>query len=331
MSNDELIVLFNTGRWDRVEPIFKTVDRFISYIKGLGKLDKIDFYSLYKNSDDNIFFNKICVSLLNEYGVDYFLEYIRDIQKIGDEYYLKINKLDELSVLFDDSNYRTMSNRDIAEAVLGEDWFEMYSNTIYNYYDDIVEELNDKNISELKRIIISNLENQKLDSDEFGGIFFSENSDEEGNVIINNNNINYVLSDRKVFNELIKSGYLDELRGNLRSLHNMAYNEAWNDEVFEDIKMELNSFITTDFKWEQDDNKKYYVLCKIKHLKSDLYDYFYCMEDYDYNIMDERYYMDMLTRRFNYCGDYLDFRLPEYPDSYKVKEYLNDSFLDYVY
>jgi len=109
----------------------------------------------------------------------------------------------------------------------------------------------------------------------------------------------------------------------------MSYNEAWNDEVFEDIKNELNGFIDTEFKWDQDENKKYYVLCKIKNLKSDLY--FNCMGDYDYNVFDERYYLDMLNRYFEYCSNFLSFRTPEYSDSYKVKQYLNDAFLDYVY
>jgi len=331
MSNDELIDMFNSSDWDKIEPIFKTVERFISYIKGIGKLSKIDLYSVYRESNDNAFFNQLCVSLLKEYGVDHFLPLLGDVKKIGDDYYLKLDKLVELSNLFDDSNYRSMSNREIAERVLDEDWFEMFSDTVYNYYDDIVEELNEKNLNELKEITLRDLKNQNMDSNEFGGIFFSENSNEEGYVTINYNNINYVLSDHKVFNELLNSGYLDELRGNLRSLHNMAYNEAWNDEVFEDIKNELNSFIDTEFKWDQDENKKYYVLCKIKNLKSDLYEYFNCMEDYDYNIFDERYYLDMLSRYFEYCGDFLDFRTPEYSDSYRVKQYINDSFLDYVY
>lgn len=331
MTNDELILFFNTGKWDRIEPIFKTLERFISYVKAVGKLDKIDLYNVYRESDDYVFINKLCVTLLNEFGVDYFLDLLVDVKKIGEEYFVKIEKLIELSNLFDDSSYRSMSSREIAERILEEDWFEAFSDTIYNYYDDIVEELNEKNLNELKEIILRDLKNQNMDSDEFGGIFFSENSNEEGYVTINYNNINYVLSDHKVFNELLNSGYLDELRGNLRSLHNMAYNEAWNDEVFEDIKSELSSYISTDFKWEQDNNKKYFMLCKIKHLKNDLYEYFNCVENYGYCIFDERYYIDMLTRYFDHCGNFLSFSTPEYPDSYKVRKYLNDTFLDYVY
>lgn len=331
MTTNELIDTFNTGKWERIEPIFKSVERFISYIKGIGKLNKVDLYSVYRESDDNSFLNQLCISLLKEYGVEYFLPLLGDVKKIGGDYYLKLNKLVELSVLFDDSDYRNISNREIANGILDEDWFEMFSDTIYNYYDDVVGELNEKNLNELKEIILRDLKNQNIDSDEFGGNFFSENSNEEGYVTINYNNINYVLSDRKVFNELINSGYLDELRSNLRSLHNMAYNEAWNDEVYEDIKNELRSLIDTEFKWDQDENKKQYLLCKIKNLKSDLYDYFNCMSDYEYNIYDERSYLDMLTRYFEYCGDFLSFRTSEYSDSYRVKQYLNDAFLDYVY
>ena len=87
-----------------------------------------------------------------------------------------------------------MSDAEVVKEVLGEDWFEMFSDTVSSYHSDIVSDLNEKNMLELKNIILRDLENSELDSDHFGGLFFQNNTDENGNVQINNENINYVLS-----------------------------------------------------------------------------------------------------------------------------------------
>jgi hypothetical protein len=248
---------------------------------------------------------------------------------------MKIDSLTEFSVLFDDGYSRNMSDAKVVKEVLGEDWFEMFSDTVSSYHSDIVSDLDEKNLLELKNIILSDLENSELDSDHFGGLFFQNNTDENGNVQINNENINYVLSDRKTFDELIKSGYLTRLKSNLRSLHNVAYNEVWNDVAFKQIKTHLSDYVDTDFKWEKKDigggRTKSYINCKIKNLKVDMFNFLDCMKEYDdEQLINQGSYLEMLSTEMNHCIGHFELNLREYSDYSLVKEYLNDSFLDYM-
>jgi hypothetical protein len=334
MNIDKVIELFNNGNWDRVEPIFNNIQSFLKYVKSKNKLNLIDHRSMY-DALPGYEFNEASIILLKEYGPDYFLDYFDEINKIGDEYYIEIDALSEFSVLFDDGYSRGMTDSEIVKEILGEDFFEMFSDTVSSYHSDIVSDLNEENMLELKNIILHDLENSELDSDNFSGLFFQNNTDENGNVQINNENINYVLSDRKTFDELIKSGYLTRLKGNLRSLHNIAYNEAWNDEVFKQIKTHLNNYVDTDFKWENKDmgrgRTKSYIKCKIKNLKVDIFNFLECMKEYDdEQLINQGSYLEMLSTEMNHCIGHFDLNLPEYSDNSLVKEYLNDSFLDYM-
>lgn len=334
MNVNKVIELFNNGEWYKIESIFNNnIQTFLNYVKSKDKLNLIDYRSLYDELP-GFELNEVSIFLLKEYGPDYFLNYLTDINKIGDEYYLAIYSLTEFSVLFDNGYSRgRMTDSEIAERVLGEDWFEMFSDTVSSYHSDIVEDLDDKNLLELKNIILQDLSNSNLDSDHFGGSFFENNTDENGYVQINNENINYVLSDRKTFDELINSGYLTSLKRNLLSLHNMSYNEAWNDVAFKQIKTYLSNYIDTDFKWEEKNiggRTKNYINCKIKNLRVDIFNFLTCLKDYSETIVDQGSYLSMLSSEMEYCTGHFGLQLPEYSDHRLVKEYLNDAFLDYM-
>lgn len=335
MNLSKVIELFNSGDWDRIEPIFGNIQNFLNYLKSRDKLYLIDFKSIYETFND-FTINEVSIFFLREFGPDYFLEYLVDVNKIGDDYFLYLDDLSEFSSLFDDYNGgRGMSDSEIVREVLGEDWFEMFSDTVYNYYDDIVEELDEKNLNELKEIILRDLEKQNLEPEHFSGLFFEDNIGYDGYVQINSNNIDYVLSDKKTFQELIISGYLKELKSNLSSLHNMSYNESWNDSTFDQIKEYLSQYVDTNFIWESKDvggRQKNFIHCKIKHLNVDIFNYLNCSKGYDNGTLyDQGGYLDMLSEEMMTCGELFQLNLREYVDSYKVREYLNGSFLDYVY
>lgn len=335
MNLSKVIEIFNSGDWDRIEPIFGSIQTFMNYLKSKGKLNLIEFGSVYRTFDYELI-NEISIFLLEEFGPDYFINYFTDINKIGDDYFLYLTDLSEFSSLFDEvGGNRGMSDSEIVKEVLGEDWFEMFSDTIWSFHQDIVEELDEKNLNELKRIILRDLKNENLYPEEFGGLFFEDNIGEDGYVQITSNNIDYVLSDRKTFDELIKSGYLKELRTNLYSLHNMSYNEAWNDSAYHQIKYYLSKFVDTNFKWESKDiggRQKNFINCKIKNLKLDMFNFLNCLKDYNSNsLYDQGTYISMLSTKMYYCGDFFELNLKENPDNDKVSEYLNESFLDYVY
>ena len=76
---------------------------------------------------------------------------------------------------------------------------------------------------------------------------------------------------------------------------------------------------------------KSYIKCKIKNLKVDIFNFLECMKEYDdEQLINQGSYLEMLSTEMNHCIGHFDLNLPEYSDHWLVKEYLNDSFLDYM-
>ena len=74
MNLSKSIETFNSGNWDRIEPIFGNIQNFMNYLKSKGKLNLIDYRSMY-DTLTGYDFNEASIILLKEYGPDYFLDY----------------------------------------------------------------------------------------------------------------------------------------------------------------------------------------------------------------------------------------------------------------
>jgi hypothetical protein len=73
------------------------------------------------------------------------------------------------------------------------------------------------------------------------------------------------------------------------------------------------------------------INCKIKNLKVDMFNFLDCMKEYDdEQLINQGSYLEMLSREMNNCIGHFELNLREYSDYSLVKEYLNDSFLDYM-
>jgi hypothetical protein len=106
----------------------------------------------------------------------------------------------------------------------------------------------------------------------------------------------------------------------------MAYNEAWVEEVYEQIKSKISDFFDGDHVWEDKD-----VYFKIRDLGGDMKSYMECMSEYSDSILDVRYYLDMVKQYMTTCGEELRLYLPDYSDSDIVSTILNDNFDSYIY
>jgi hypothetical protein len=328
MKVSELISKFNDGEWYKISKLFNDdLSTFINFFDKKGLLDKIDIEVVNRNDDDGTI-NQVCLIYLDKYGVDYFLPYLSDVQKSEDEYYLKIDNLTELKVLFDSGGYRGMSDEEIAEGVLGEDWFEMFSfsSRDVDFHSDVVESLDDKNLGTLREVLLDKLSGVEFDGEDFDDEWFYEHSNDEGMFTIDDSNIDEVLSESNVFNELLSISNLSELKSELYSLYSMAYNEAWVEEVYEQIKSKISDFFDGDHVWE--DKNVYF---KIKDLEFDMKSYMECMTEYSDSILDVRYYLDMVKQYMTTCGEELKLYLPDYSNSGTVSTVLNDNFDSYIY
>jgi len=328
MKVSELISKFNDGEWYKISKLFNDdLSTFINFFNKKGLLDKIDIESVNRNDDDGTI-NQVCLIYLDKYGVDYFLPYLSDVQKSEDGYYLKIDNLTELKVLFDSGGYGGMSDEEIAEGVLGEDWFEMFSfsSRDVDFHSDVVESLDDENLGTLRKVLLDKLSGVEFDGEDFDDEWFYEHSNDEGMFTIDDSNIDEVLSESNVFNELLSISNLSELKSELYSLYSMAYNEAWVEEVYEQIKSKISDFFDGDHVWE--DKNVYF---KIKDLEFDMKSYMECMTEYSDSILDVRYYLDMVKQYMTTCGEELKLYLPDYSNSGTVSTVLNDNFDSYIY
>jgi|688.fasta_scaffold204164_1 hypothetical protein len=328
MKVSDLISKFNGGEWYKISKLFNDdLSTFIHFFEKKGLLDKINIEEVNRNDDDGTI-NQVCLLYLDKYGVDYFLPYLNDVQKGEGGYYLKIGDLTELKVLFDSGGSRGMSDEEIAEGVLGPDWFEMFSlsSRDMDFHNDVVDNLNDENLGTLREVLLDKLSGVEFDSEDFDDEWFYEHSNDEGVFAIDGSNIDEVLSESNVFNELIWTGDLSELKSELYSLYSMAYNEAWVEEVYEQIKSKISDFFDGDHTWEDKD-----VYFKIKNLGGDMKSYMECMSEYSDSILDVRYYLDMVKQYMTTCGEELRLYLPDYSDSDVVSKILNDNFDSYIY
>ena len=328
MKVSELIDRFNNGEWYKISKLFNNdLQTFVNFFDKKDLLDKIDLESINRNDDDGTI-NQVCLLYLNKYGVDYFLPYLNDVQKGEGGYYLKIGDLTELKVLFDSGGSRGMSDEEIAEGVLGPDWFEMFSfsSRDIDFHSDVVGGLDDENLGTLREVLLDKLSGVEFDSEDFDDEWFYEHSNDEGMFTIDDSNIDEVLSESNVFNELIWTGDLSELKSELYSLYSMAYNEAWVEEVYEQIKSKISDFFDGDHVWEDKD-----VYFKIRDLGGDMKSYMECMSEYSDSILDVRYYLDMVKQYMTTCGEELRLYLPDYSDSDVVSKILNDNFDSYIY
>ena len=206
-------------------------------------------------------------------------------------YFLKLDSLSEISKLFDSGESRGMTDEEIVSEVLNPEWFEMYtfSSRDINWFDDIVDNLDDENSNTLKEVMLKELSGVEFDSEDFNDEWFYDQSDDNGMFTINETNIDQIFSDGSVFNELMWLDNLREVRSELYSLYSTSYNEAWNDEVYEQIRRTISEYFDGDHIWDNED-----VYFKIKNFDGDLRDFMTCMEDYSDSIIDRYDYLDMV-------------------------------------
>lgn len=328
MKVSELIDRFNDGEWYKISKLFNNdLSTFINFFDKKGLLDKIDLESINRNDEDGTI-NQVCLMYLDKYGPDYFLKYLGDVQKNEDGYFLKLDNLSELSKLFDSGDSRGMTDEEIVSEVLGPEWVEMYSfsSRDIDWYNDIVGDLNDDNLKTLKGVVLDKLSGVEFDSEDFNDEWFYDQSDDNDMFTINETNIDQVFSDGSVFNELMWLDNLRETRSELFSLYSTSYNEAWNDEVYEQIKRTISEYFDGDHIWDNED-----VYFKIKNFGGDLRNFMTCMEGYSDSIIDRYDYLDMVKMYMTTCGNELRLYNPEYADSDLVRKNLNEYFNDYIY
>jgi len=337
-SVQDFVVKFNNGEWEDFSSIFgDDINTFLSFIKKRGFLFEIDLNSLYDN--DEYLFNSTLKMMLEvdpSYLTTVVQSYLSDVIIRPDGYYLKLRDQEELSEFFKDDQYsREYNDRDVVKSVMREDWWEPYSDTVHDLYDDIIKVLNDKNIQELASRILEICGNQELSLDDYHSDLFEELSDEDGNFIITESNIRDIINDEDSMKSLFKD-ILNDIYHQLRNMGDNAYNQAYTDEVYNSIWNELSTLFEGKIEWESrklenNPNTLHIPFVKIQNLYNDVMEFLNDFNGYNETFIDYDGYTSMKTYWMDQHDQFLAIRLSDYPDHNKVEEYINDMFTDYLY
>ena len=337
----ELLDEFNDGNWDEVGSYFNDdFSLFLDYLEKNGLEGELDYESV-----DDEWQNIILLRKLEKYPQETLKficdNIITDVYPMDGGYYLYLRDRTELVVLFDNSG-RDTTPRNVAENVLGEDYWEPYWDTTDDVYRDVIDDLNEENRNHLANYIVKNMGDQDLPLKDYKDVLFHQFSEEQGTegvFKIDSENVMQLIGDEDAMKELFKKD-LDELKSELYSIHNNAYNGAYTDEIYNNVWNELSEYFEPK-SWKYNEVERYYdgkkiqqEYIKINDFYSDIYTFLSENEDKQWSDQSLSYwgsYTGFVSNMMdNGERDWLSFRIPDYPDWTRIKKNINDIFVDYI-
>jgi hypothetical protein len=366
---DQFLEWFHDGReseYDKILKVFQTTRKFLQTVVKYGEKDQIDVnyipYSEFRNDTElfdfiieNNFLDDSNYNDLEDILKNYYLEYwignapdvalkficddlLTDVEIRSDGFWLHLRDRDELAVFFDDRG-RDGTARDVAKHVFSEDMWDPYWDTTSDVYRDVIEELDDNNKKHLGEYILRHIGNQDLNVEDYSADFFQELADiqaKDGVFQITQDNVGPLIGDEEAMNELL-NGDLDELKSELYSLHNSAYNRAYEEECYDLVYKGLEEFFSSrimDEAKQVGEKTKYYPYIKIRNFQSDVMAFIYENKGGGYNDSTLEYwgsYTGMMGGLFDIgIYDEIDFRIPDYADWDYVRKNINDMLGDYI-
>jgi hypothetical protein len=367
----DLVQSFNNGEYEEeIESYFNTLMNFLKFIKKYGLLDELDLGQIPSREFDDDHF-----SFLAENGVvsnmdynsmpeefkNHFLLYglennyedtmwfitnnlITDVIIRPDGFYLRLRDREELEILFcggrRDGNARDVAKLILSEDGLGHDWY--FDNTVGPH--QVVDELDDTNITTLKDIIFKEIGDIELSLEDYNSDFFEELSEEqgtEGYFRIRAQDLNGLVKDEGAFNELCESE-LDDLGQNLRSLYWNSENQAYEDEVYGLVYDGLEEYFEGRISevprevTRTDGSKvtRYDSYIKIRNYQNIIKTFLENNKGDAYSDSHLEYYggfIELMNFMMNNDDiDCIDFRVPEYPDWNRTTKNINELFNDYI-
>lgn len=310
----DIINDFNNGETEFVKDIYGGVINFFKVLKKKNLLHLIDFDSVDKYSENS--------ALLFLYESDkenfkkHVLKKLDDVILINDEPHLELGRLSDLGPLFCRNN-RHISQETIELVLDGDPDFGFWFDSV-GTYDDIIRNLDLKNLELLKKYIVENLKDVEVspETEVLSMISEKQNSDF---VSVTEKNIDTIFQDAESV-EFVLENYLEDLDSSLRMIYETAYRDAYNNELEDEILNSLSPYFDTDYKKEK------YFLFKIV----DFWDHivFFLKENEGYPTTLNYYssYITVLHETIECIRIYP----PDYPDSRQVNKIINELIIDYI-
>lgn len=324
MTIDQLNDLFIEQEYSMIKDFVKKVfnDDYISFYDFLEKKMDVSMYYV-----TNFFMEEIPQAYLQilynknpQSTIDYVVdEFLTDVKKEGDKYYMIMSR-DDLSEFFDDRG-RDGTARDVAKRVLSDEPSDWYNNDSVDV-STVVEELDEGNFDNLLHKFFVEHEGEEYDGEIITQEFMKNTTKNE-------------LSD-------MISKLDDELSSNLTSLYSTAEYYAYEEEIYNLVNRELKDFFGTE-KWgdyitsqiKKIDgtivNKETFRVDVTNLLKRIVPEYINMhVTEPDNQFEYQGNLENVIQDWFNETEDYLDFRVPEYPDYRLLEKQINDLYSDYI-
>ena len=364
---DQFLEWVHDGRdseYDKMLKVFRTTRNFLKYVIKYGEEDNFDMSyipesefkkdsELFDYLSENGFLEDVGYYDLEDHLKNYYLkwllntnetealrlicELLTDVEPRSDGYWLRLRDREELADFFRSSSRRSDYDiQEIAKQVLTDGLeYGWYSDTTDDVYRDVIEVLNEQNIQNLANYIVKNMGNQDLPLKYYKDELFhqfSEEQETEGVFKIDSENVMRLIGDEDAMKELFKKD-LDELKSELHSIHNQAYNVSYEDMIYDQVMDGLEEYFSSpidDVATKVGEKTKYISYIKIRDFYSNVLAFIDDNLGGSWNESVLEYwgsYTGMMGHLFSEdVYEPIDFRVDDYPDYRKVDKQINELF-----
>jgi hypothetical protein len=326
MDIDEVIELYNDGDLD-INKYFNDAETFFKIMDKRGRLDDLDLANNYMEND-YLFY-------LSETNTEKFREEVaRQISDVvfeeGKEPVLVLRDATDLAKLF--CQGRNELSKDTIEGILsGDSDWDRHWDTTDDVYRDVIEELDPENMKRLYEYIVNELEGIEIspETELLGDIANVQNGE---SAMINQKNVESVVKDSETMGYLLDHE-LSELYSELHSIHDNAYNQSYESEVYREVWGALNDIFDIDKREYVYQQHPYKKETQIEVLKMPIRNFYQPIIDYLDNFKGT-------TQTLEYHGDFIgileenddcvSMRVPDYADHSETVKNINEIFGDYI-
>lgn len=370
---DQFLEWFHSGReyeYDNILKVFITTRNFLKTVIKFGEKDNIDINHIPANEfkkdpelfdylGENGFLDDIVYGELEDHLRNYYhlwmmnkdkvsaLKFIcdnllTDVEPRGDGYWLRLRDREELADFFRSSSRRSDYDlQNIAKQALGEDGLDYgrYWDTTDDVYRDVIKELNEKNIQHLANHILKHIGNKDLNVSDYNSDFFEELAQiqaRDGIFQITQDDVMSLIDDEEAMNELM-GGDLSDLKSELYSIHDNAYNSVYVDTIYKQVMDGLTEYFSSpidEVATKVGEKTKYISYIKIRDFYSNVLAFIENNLGSEWNEGVLEYfgsYTGMMNQLFDDdIYEPIDFRVDDYPDHREVVLAINDYFGDYI-
>lgn len=370
---DKFLEWFHDGReseYDKILKVFQTTRRFLQAVIKYDEIDNVDITyipasefkkdsELFDYLSENGFLEDVDYHNLEDHLKNYYLlwmmnkdtdstlkficsDILTDVEPRNDGYWLRLRDREELADFFRSSSRRSDYDlQHIAKQILGDGSLDYgwYSDTTDDVYRDVIEVLNEQNLHHLANYILESIGNKDLNIEDYKSDFFQELADVEardGSFQITQDNVMSLIKDEKAMKELM--GYdLYDLKGELYSIHNNAYNGSYENMIYTQVMDGLEEYFSSpidEVAKQVGEKTRYTPYIKIRDFYSNVLAFIENNLGMGYSDSILEYfgsYTGMMGQLFQEeVYEPIDFRVDDYPDYRIVYKAINDYFGDYI-